>query len=89
MLPEDRRLWKRQIATDRRAFPITPAAFPAIASTFRSDRSPWSRSAPLTVGAYLARPHAVGKLKRLRGPGESYSDVILALAKGGVGSAVR
>jgi hypothetical protein len=31
---------ERQIATDRRAVPITPAAFQAIASTCRSDRLP-------------------------------------------------
>ena len=31
----------------------------------------------------LPRPHIVNKLRHLRRPGESYSDVILALAKGG------
>jgi hypothetical protein len=28
---------------------------------------------------YLDRPHAVAKLNRLRGPGETFSDVTIAL----------
>ena len=62
---------------------ITPAAYAALAASL-----PWG-----TVGVERERaengdvyiwldPRVLAKLKALRGPGESYSDVIVRVAKG-------
>ena len=62
---------------------ITPAAYAAIALTLLlgSVAAEPERAPDGGVGTWLDHP-TVAKLKALRGPGESYSDVILRLAKG-------
>jgi len=61
---------------------ITPAAFAAIALTLPKGFDPEGR--PDGKGGYLVTldRHVVDRLAAMRGPGESYSDVILRLAKG-------
>jgi hypothetical protein len=65
---------------------ITAEAFASIAGTLVEGSKGDAR--PDGKGGYLiVLPHAIlARLKTMRGPGESYSDVILALAKGGVDS---
>ena len=67
---------------------ITAEAFASIAGTLVEGSKGDAR--PDGKGGYLiVLSHAIlDRLKTMRGPGESYSDVIIALAKGGVGSAV-
>ena len=62
---------------------ITPAAFDAIAATLPFG-SVGYENATNERGERLIwlPPDAIAKLKALRGAGESYSDVILRLAKG-------
>jgi hypothetical protein len=61
---------------------ITPAAFEAIASTlpFGSVAVEPERTPDGGVGIWLDNA-TVAKLRAMRGPGDSFSDVILALAK--------
>jgi hypothetical protein len=61
---------------------ITPAAFAAIASTLPKGYTAVGR--PNGQGGYLVTldPHALDRIKALRRPGQTYSDVILRLAKG-------
>ena len=61
---------------------ITPAAFAAIASTLPKGYTAVGR--PDDQGGYHVTldPRARDRLKARRRPGESYSDVILRLAKG-------
>jgi hypothetical protein len=61
---------------------ITAEAFASIAGTLVEGSKGDAR--PDGKGGYLiVLPHAIlDRLKTMRGPGESYSDVILALAKG-------
>jgi hypothetical protein len=61
---------------------ITAEALVAIAATLPDTREADAR--PDGKGGYLiVLPHAVlDRLKAMRGPGESYSDVILRLARG-------
>jgi hypothetical protein len=61
---------------------ITPAAFAAIEATLHEGLKADTR--PDGKGGYLVTlPHGViDRLAALRGPGESYSDVILRLAEG-------
>jgi hypothetical protein len=61
---------------------ITAEAFAAIAATFPEE---WRAEArPDEKGGYLLTlPHSViDLLKAIRGPGESYSDVITRVARG-------
>ena len=60
---------------------ITPAAYDAIAATLPSSVGLETQRA--SNGDYYVwlDPRYVDRLKALRGPGESYSDVILRLAK--------
>jgi hypothetical protein len=60
---------------------ITPAAFKAIAATMPLGSAAYEaeRTAEGEVRIWLA-PDVVNKLRALRGPGESYNDVILRLA---------
>jgi hypothetical protein len=60
----------------------TTAAFEAIAATLPSSVGVEQNRAP--NGDYFIRldPRYVDRLRAMRGPGESYSDVILRLAKG-------
>jgi hypothetical protein len=60
---------------------ITHAAFAAIASTLPKGYTAIGR--PDAQGGYLVTldPHVLDRLKALRRRGESYSDVILRLAK--------
>ena len=62
---------------------ITPAAYAAIAATLALGTVAVEpeRAADGSVHIWLD-PGVVAKLKALRGPGESYSDMILALVKG-------
>ncbi len=61
---------------------ITPAAFEAIAATLPGSVNVENQRAP-NGDVYVWLDHAtVAKLKALRGPGESYSDVILRVARG-------
>jgi len=61
---------------------ITSAAFDAIAATLPLGSMNFERH-PADDGQRLVwlEPHVINKLRALRGPGESYSDVILKLAK--------
>jgi hypothetical protein len=62
---------------------ITPAAYAAIAATLALGTIAVEpeRAADGSVHIWLD-PGVVSRLKALRGPGESYSDVILRLAEG-------
>jgi hypothetical protein len=64
---------------------ITSEAFAAIEATFAKGSKADAR--PDGKGGYLiVLPHALlDRLKAMRGAGESYSDVILRLAKGETG----
>ena len=60
---------------------ITPAAFEAIAATLPGNVGYENKQAP-NGDYFIWLDHAaVAKLKFERGPGESYSDVILRVAK--------
>jgi hypothetical protein len=61
---------------------VTAEALAAIAATLPAGRAADAR--PDGKGGYLfVLPHALlDRLKAMRGPGESYSDVILRLARG-------
>ena len=60
---------------------ITPAAFEAIAATLPGNVGFESKRAP-NGDWFIWLDHAtVARLNALRGPGESYSDVILRLAE--------
>lgn len=62
---------------------ITAEAIAAIAGTLPSERVA-DRRPDGKGGYFITLPHGVvDRLKALRGPGESYSDVILALAAAG------
>ena len=62
---------------------ITPAAYEAIAATLPGNVGVEPRRA--SNGDYLLwlEPRFVDRLAAMRGPGESYSDVILRLARSG------
>ena len=64
---------------------ITPAAYEAIAATlaFGTVAVEPERARDGSLHIWLD-PGVLAKLKALRGPGESYSDVILRLAAEGV-----
>jgi hypothetical protein len=61
---------------------VTAEAFDAIAATLLLGSAGFERH-PADDGQRLVwlEPHVVNKLRALRGPGESYSDVILRLVK--------
>jgi hypothetical protein len=64
-------------------------AFSAIAATFLEEGRAEGR-AEAKGGYLLTRPHGVSnRLTAIRGPGESYSDVILRPAKGTVAARAR
>ena len=66
--------------------PTTPEAFEAIRATLSElDNATPSPGPDGLVGVWLDRA-TVDRLGRLRGPGESYSDVILRVAKARAGS---
>jgi hypothetical protein len=60
---------------------ITEEAFEAISRTLPLGSTDFERH-PADDGQRLVwlEPHVVNKLRAMRGPGESYSDVILRLA---------
>jgi hypothetical protein len=65
---------------------ISPAAFDGIAATrtvafekFSNFEAKADAKGDVLIGL---EPHVVNKLRYLRGPGESYSDVILRVATG-------
>ena len=60
---------------------ITPAAFEAIAATLPSSVGVQQERAPNGDHYVWLEPRYVDRLRALRGPGESYSDVILRLAE--------
>jgi hypothetical protein len=61
---------------------IAPAAYAAIAGMLPGDVGV-ERARAENGDIYIwLEPGLLAKLKALRGPGESYSDVILALSKG-------
>jgi hypothetical protein len=62
---------------------ITAEAFASIAGTLVEGSKADAR--PDGKGGYLiVMPHAIlDRLKTMRGPGESYSDVIITMAEGG------
>ena len=66
------------------AIPITPQAYEAIRATLPETDDAPPKGADGMIRVWLDR-RFVDRLKALRGPGESYSDVILRLAKGGSG----
>ena len=60
---------------------ITATAYEAIWATFPDvQRSPPAAEDGVFVKIWL-KLHIIDRLKHLRGPGESYSDVILRVAK--------
>ena len=59
---------------------ITPAAFEAIAATLPSSVGYERIRAPSGDYFIWLDPRYVDRLRSIRGPGESYSDVILRLA---------
>ena len=61
---------------------ITAAAFDAIAATLPSNVGVEQNRAPNGDYFIWLDPRFVDRLRAMRGPGESYSDVILRLAKG-------
>jgi hypothetical protein len=61
---------------------ITPEAFEAIRATLPHSGAPPSKGPDGLVRIWLD-PKVADELDRGRGPGESYSDVILRLAKSG------
>jgi hypothetical protein len=61
---------------------ITPAAFDAIAATLPTSVSIDQGRAPNGEIYIWLEPKFVDRLRAMRGHGESYSDVILRLAKG-------
>jgi hypothetical protein len=61
---------------------ITAATFEAIAATLPSSVGYERIRAPNGDYHVWLEPRFVDRLRALRGPGESYSDVILRLAKG-------
>jgi hypothetical protein len=62
---------------------ITPAAFAAIAATLALGTVAVEPERAQDGGVHIwLDPGVLAKLRALRGPGESYSDVILRLAKG-------
>ena len=65
---------------------ITPAAYAAIAATLPSSRGVEQQRAPNGDYYIWLDPRYVDRLRAMREPGESYSDVILRLAEGGLGS---
>jgi hypothetical protein len=61
---------------------ITPAAFDAIAATLPGNVG-FENARDTNGDWFIWLPHDVlAKLNHLRGPGDSYSDVILAVAEG-------
>jgi hypothetical protein len=60
---------------------ITPAAFEAIAATLPSNVGVEQNRAPNGDYFIWLDPRYVDRLRAMRGPGESYSDVILRLAE--------
>ena len=61
---------------------ITPAAFEAIAATLPLGSVGYENATNERGERYVwLAPSVVDRLTALRGPGESYSDVILRLAK--------
>ena len=60
---------------------ITPAAFQAIAATLPSSVGVEQNCAPNGDYFIWLDPRYVDRLREMRGPGESYSDVILRLAE--------
>jgi hypothetical protein len=62
---------------------ITAAAFEAIAATMPLGSVGYDREPDANGERWIwLEPRFVDRLRALRGPGESYSDVILRLAKG-------
>jgi hypothetical protein len=62
---------------------ITLAAFEAIAATLPLGSVGYEREPDAKGERWIwLEPRFVDRLRALRGPGESYSDVILRLAKG-------
>jgi hypothetical protein len=62
---------------------ITAAAYEAIAATLPFDSVGVEREdGPNGARQIWLEPRVLDRLRALRGPGESYSDVILKLAKG-------
>ena len=61
---------------------ISPAAFEAIAATLPSSVGYERLRAPSGDFFIWLEPRFVDRLRAIRSPGESYSDVILRLAKG-------
>jgi hypothetical protein len=61
---------------------ITPAAYAAIAGMLPGDVGVERARAENGDWFIWLEPGILAKLKALRGPGESYSDVILRVAKG-------
>jgi hypothetical protein len=63
---------------------ISEAAFQAIASTMPLGSVGYENGVSEHGERYVwLEPNVVDRLRALRGPGESYSDVILRLAKSG------
>ena len=60
---------------------ITPAAFEAIAATMPSNVGVQQERAPNGDHYVWLDPRFVDRVRAMRGPGESYSDVILRVAK--------
>jgi hypothetical protein len=60
---------------------ITPEAFEAIRATLPHSDAPPSRGPDGLIRIWLDRKF-VDRLGQMRGPGETYSDVILRLARG-------
>jgi hypothetical protein len=68
---------------------ITPAAYAAIAATLALGTVAVEPERAQDGGVHIwLDPGVVAKLRALRGPGESYSDVILRLSAGAEGRMV-
>jgi hypothetical protein len=62
---------------------ISPAAFDAICATLPLGSVGYENAVDANGDRLIWLPHdAIAKLRYLRGPGESYSDVIIRLAAG-------
>jgi hypothetical protein len=63
---------------------ITAEAFAAIEATMPLGSVGYERQTDASGEHHIwLEPHVLAKLKHLRGPGETFSDVILRLAAGG------
>ena len=81
-MPRDKRVDQRRLQRRTMGIVISPAAYAAVATALGGSVGVKPERAP--NGDYLVwlEPAVVDRIAALRGPGESYSDVIIRLAAG-------